>query len=124
MEVEGPGASGHEGSAAYALETKLWVSRDRLKVFFLNPEVLKDEGWMCGKSLLNVDNILGWANSWNPNTCPDIPDFKQTDKQEEADIRVKFEGKSNHENSLVHYESVCPIQVGAVGQRWAEMLSW
>ena len=95
MEVEGSGASRQEGSSAYALKTNLWVGRDRLKVHFLNPDVLKDEGWKCGKSLLNVTNILDWANYWNPSTSPGIPNFRQTDKQEEADIRVKFEGKSN-----------------------------
>ena len=128
MEVEGSSASGstgQEGPSAYALETKLWVGRDRLKVFFFNPEVLKDEGWTCGKSLLNVDNILSWANSWNPSTSPDIPDFRLTDKQEDADIRVKFEGKSDENStSLDHYESVWPIQVGAAGLKWAEVLSW
>ena len=92
MDTEEPGDSdsGQGVSAGFALKTNLWVGRDRLKVYFLNPEVLKS--WMCGKEPLNVRNILDWAGTWKVDKGDSVPDFQRTDRQEGADIRVKFQG--------------------------------
>jgi len=66
-----------------------------LKVYFLNPEKLKKEDWMCGssKEFLNVQNIMDWAcSSWSSDDHPKIPKFEQTDSKDKADVRVEFSG--------------------------------
>ena len=96
MDTEDPGASdsiGQGGSAGFANKQNLWVNYNRLKVYFQNPEVLKNDSWMCGRDLLNIRNILDWAEAWKVNKHDFVPDFQRTDRQEEADIRVKFQGK-------------------------------
>ncbi len=79
-------------SGGHASHTKLWVGRDVLWVYFMNPKRLVKESWMCGKELLNVQNIMDWAGAWNSPTHPNIPKFKKTDDQDKADIRVEFIG--------------------------------
>ena len=73
---------------------KMWGKRDKhLKVYFINPEVLEDEGWMCGDAPMNVDNIFAWAQQWNSNAFPDIPKFEYTHSAKKAHIRVYFGGE-------------------------------
>ena len=74
---------------------KLWGPRDKvLKVHFLNPDVLSEEGWMCGDASMNVDNVLAWATgAWNISVLPDIPKFEYTNSRARAHIRVYFGGE-------------------------------
>ena len=69
-----------------------WTGKDVLYVYFLNPDILEQEKWECEYGVLNIDNILSWAEAWNPKKFPNIPIFKKTDRADKADIRVKFEG--------------------------------
>ena len=69
-----------------------WTGRDVLYVYFLNPDILEQEKWECEYGVLNIDNILSWAEAWNPKKFPNIPIFKKTDRADKADIRVKFTG--------------------------------
>ncbi|XP_064383871.1 uncharacterized protein LOC135332887 [Halichondria panicea] len=43
-----------------------WTGRDVLYVYFLNPDILEQEKWECEYGVLNIDNILSWAEAWNP----------------------------------------------------------
>ena len=64
-----------------------------LFVYFLNPDVLR--GWKRGDAVINVDDILAWAEEWYSKPDSDIPILQKTDSREKADIRVgfKFDGK-------------------------------
>lgn len=86
--------SGAQG--AWMQTDKMW-DRERdnpLKILFLNPEVLEDEQWMCGESLMNVDNVYAWARRWNSKALPHIPNFSMTNSAKKAHIRVRFGGES------------------------------
>ena len=81
-----------EGAAGAWIQTsKMWRTRDQLKVHFLNPNAL--EGWKIGRAPMNVDNILAWAAEWNSALVPDIPTFVKTDSARMADVRVSFTRK-------------------------------
>ena len=85
-----------DGAArSWVQSSKLWGPRERpLKVHFLNPEVLEEEGWMCGNAPMNVDNVLSWATgAWNSNAFRAIPKFRFTDSPARAHIRVYFGGE-------------------------------
>ncbi len=78
------------GVARYHL---LWDVKQvsKLKVHFLNPDILEKEHWKCGHaSPLTVNNVLDWANVWNSHAdnYPQIADELAT--REKADIRVEF----------------------------------
>ena len=81
-----------DGASGFALKTNIWTGKDVLFVHFLNPEILEQEKWKCEGSVLNIGNIVSWAEAWNTNKCPNIPTFKKTERPERADIRVKFTG--------------------------------
>ena len=80
------------GAGAGALKTNIWTGKNVLYVHFLNPDILKQENWKCGRAVLNIENILAWAAAWNTKKCLSIPIFENTDRADSADIRVKFEG--------------------------------
>ncbi len=63
----------------------------KLKVHFLNPDILEDEHWKCGHAgPLTVDTILAWAAVWNSPTSkyPRIAEGLAT--KGNAHIRVEF----------------------------------
>ncbi len=91
-EAEASSDANQEGAGAYALKTNIWTRKDVLYVHFLNPDILKQDDWKCEDGVLNIDNILAWAAAWNTKKCRNIPIFEKTDRPNEADIRVKFEG--------------------------------
>ena len=65
----------------------------RLKVHFLNPEVLQDRSWYCGKYPLSPVTIISWACTWNTHATH-YPKFVDgLFEKDEADIRVKFDSK-------------------------------
>lgn len=65
-----------------------------LKVHFLNPGLLEEEKWMCGRAQLTINNVLDWAGVWNSHAVhyPKISDDFAT--KEEAQIRVLFTSNS------------------------------
>ena len=76
-------------AAAYVFRDKVWKGRQVLKVFFLNPEVLR--GWR-----LTTDTILEWAGVWQEKDVEDkIPVFTVASRKDKADIRVMFSGELN-----------------------------
>lgn len=78
-----------EGAAgAWVQTSKMWRTRDQLKVHFLNPEAL--EGWKIGNAPMNVDNILAWAAEWSSALAPEIPTFVRKDTARNSDVRVSF----------------------------------
>ncbi len=92
-EAKASGDANQEGAGAGALKTNIWpTGKDVLYVKFLNPDILKQENWKCGRAVLNIENILAWAAAWNTKKCLSIPIFENTDRADSADIRVKFEG--------------------------------
>ncbi|XP_064383865.1 uncharacterized protein LOC135332883 isoform X3 [Halichondria panicea] len=91
-EDEASSDASQEGASGFALKTNIWTGKDVLFVLFLNPEILEQEKWKCEGSVLNIGNILAWAEAWNTNKCPNIPTFKKTERPERAHIRVKFAG--------------------------------
>lgn len=70
--------------------SKMWRSRDELKVHFLNDKILSK--WRIGNSPMNVYNILQWAQEWNSSLTPKIPKLVKTDSAQRAEIRVAFNG--------------------------------
>ncbi len=89
-EAEASSDANREGAGAYTTKTNIWIRKDVLFVHFLNPDILEQENWKCDRAVLNIDNILAWAAAWNTKKCPNIPEFKKTDRPDRADIRVKF----------------------------------
>ena len=80
----------------------MWSKRLYLKVCFINPEVLEDEGWMYDDAPMNVGNILAWAHQWNSNAFPDIPKFYETHSRKKADIRVRLGGERRFIYNCMH----------------------
>ncbi len=91
-EAKASGDTNQAGAGAGALKTNIWTGKNILFVHFLNPDILKQENWKCGKAVLNIENILAWAATWNTKKCLSIPIFENMDRADSADIRVKFEG--------------------------------
>ncbi len=63
----------------------------KLKIHFLNDDILEDEHWKCGHAgPLTVDTILAWAAVWNSHAdnYPQIAEGLAT--KEKAHIRVEF----------------------------------
>ena len=83
-----------EETDGWVQTSKLWKTRDKIKVHFLTPKVL--EGWKIGSTTnrMTVDDILSWAAEWTRELVPAIPKFVKTDSAEESDIRVAFKGES------------------------------
>ncbi len=67
--------------------SQLW-GKKVLKVHFMNPEVLKKDGWKYGDDPLSQSQILSWVKSWNDNAVsyPKISLSPAT--KQDADIRV------------------------------------
>lgn len=72
-----------------------------LRVHFLNPEILENEGWTCGHKQLTVNNVLDWATFWNSHAekYPKIADEEAT--KDEADIRVEFTSDSEWNQFII-----------------------
>ena len=93
--------------------SKLWRGyKDRpLKVFFLNPKVLKDDRWTFDNNILTTSTILAWATYWNSHAdhYPRIAITEATSK-DEAEIRVKFNRKYTELkyafSSAAHHDSL------------------
>ena len=64
---------------------KVWAGRQVLRVFFLNPEVLRNWG-------LTTEVILDWAAAWQRHDDERIPIFQKNFAARKADIRVGFSG--------------------------------
>ena len=76
--------------------SQLWDTgsfRDPLKVHFMNPEVLENENWMCGRNLLTANTVLAWATFWNgpAEHYPKLAGIHAN--KQEAQIRVYFTSK-------------------------------
>ena len=67
-------------------------------MYFLNAEILEEQNWRCGESLLTKETIMAWANgAWSSPLCPQIPKFRMLQiqkRQEGGHIRVRFSGTS------------------------------
>ena len=75
----------HDGAAAVVRCEQLWKGRERLNVYFMNPEVLVS--WDIG---VTTQQTLDWANkAWSKSN---VPQFIVCDSIRRADIRVKFAG--------------------------------
>ncbi len=82
---------------------KIWIGHEKLKVYFLNPDVV--DNWMHKGVPINVTNIMGWAQMWNPSMELPIPVFDMTVINDgRAQIRVKFSGTYTYIN-YAHYRS-------------------
>jgi len=69
---------------------KLWRGREKLRVFFNNPEFLTAHGWTCKGGPMNVIHIISWANQWHTGDCPQMPMFEYAERDRDVDIRVEF----------------------------------
>ena len=68
-----------------------WENYRELRVQFLDPI---PAGWTVGNGAqMNKENILAWANVWSQKGDGCIPRFVEAKPGEEAQIRVKFNGK-------------------------------
>ena len=109
-ETEASSDANQEGASGFALKTNIWTEKDVLFVHFLNPKILEQKKWENEYGVLNISNILSWAEAWNTKKYPNIPTFKKTDRPDRADIRVKFEG--------IIYMTVLNMNPCIVWHRW------
>ena len=75
----------------------LWEKRSPfiLRVYFINPEVLRNESWKCGDEPLTTEHILAWAFVWNNPAYTNYPRIS-TDRAlnlQESEIRIEFGSK-------------------------------
>ena len=73
--------------------SKIWRGRQVLTVFFMNEEFIYEEKWKSSRGYqLTVEQIMGWAGTWNLSDFHSVPKFEMVPFQQ-ADFRIKFSSK-------------------------------
>ena len=100
-------------ASACIVKSKVWEGRQVLRVFFMNPEVLR--GWKYRGREITTEMIMEWASVWEQASS--APQFTVTPRVGKADIRVKFSGNNNLD--LLHISRVIlPTQPKANAGLW------
>ena len=76
----------HGAGAAVVCTGKIWAGRQSLRVYFLNPGILRSWG-------LTTATIIQWANGTpEQRAWKEVMPFTETENKARADIRVEFSG--------------------------------
>ena len=79
----------HGAGAAVVCTDVIWAGRQSLRVYFLNPDILRS--WE-----LTTDTIIEWANGTPERRAwEEVMLFSETENRSKADIRVEFSGIGN-----------------------------
>ena len=106
---------------------KIWRGRQKLSVYFMNPDDIEDWGWKTGDGdQINVTLVDSWARTWNNVQNQNIPRLKKTAHARQADIRVKFTGmlaKSTdvHVSDIITCLLYIPILYTEEGGNWSKV---
>ena len=100
-EVDPTIPAGHAGAAI--ARKKIWKGREKLRVYFINPEDIDTWGWKCRGEPINSNNVFAWAKVWNYVQNQKIPTFEYAERAPNADIRVKFSSNRMYLSCLKFY---------------------